>query len=198
MTFAKHHSKNNEIIPEGWENDTSSRFFVWCRLYIQIISANFFNTIYMLVYDNCFHLASSHKWKYAAYSYNSAIEILWNTDDYTDEQVKQFQLFVDQSYLTFQSMYGEDFATNYWYMLSSSHCQHYMKVWKYMYCYSIQGWEALTRFVRIYLAWWTNKGGQDNMKSKLWPIANLFLWHFFWIFDWSKEFENGRNYVNEP
>ena len=36
------------------------------------------------------------------------------------------------------------------------------------------------------------------MKSKLWPKANQFLWHFFWIFDWLKEFEKGRNYVNEP
>ena len=41
------------------------------------------------------------KWKYAAHSYNSAMEILQRKDDYTNEEVKQFQLLIDQSYLMF-------------------------------------------------------------------------------------------------
>jgi len=135
-----------------------------------------------------------HKCKYASSQYKHALFIYRKKDDYMEAEICDFQLSVDWIYLIFWSMYGQDFATNYWHMLSSLHFHYYMKKWKCFYQYSNQGWEALNWLVKSFLSRQTNHGGgKDWMKSKLHLIANLFLCHLFWMLGWLKDFEDSHS-----
>ena len=99
-----------------------------------------------------------------------ALEILQKKDNgYTEEEKKQFQLFIVCSYLILHSMYGKDIVMNYWHMLSSGHILWFMNRLHKL-------WEALNRLMKGYVSWHTNMGGGcAKTKSKLKPVANLFL-----------------------
>ena len=90
-----------------------------------------------------------------------ALEILWKKDsDYTGEE---------KNYLILHSMYGKDIVMNYWHMLSSGHILWFMNRLHKL-------WEALNRLMKGYVSWHTNMGGGcAKTKSKLKPVANLFL-----------------------
>ena len=136
------------------------------------------------------------KWRYAVSNYNAAMKILHQKNAYSDNDKQRFQLHVDRSYLTFRSMYGRDIATNYWHMLSSGHILWFMNRLHNLNRYSNQGWEALNRLMKSFINRRTNKGGgQDKTKSKLRPVANLFLRRLVWTFGLNSDFDPTKKYL---
>jgi hypothetical protein len=104
---------------------------------------------------------------------------------------------IDRAYLVLRSMYKRDVATNYFHMLSSRHIAWFMENVGPLNNYSNQGFEALNRLMKWYLNTQTNKGGgQSRFKSKLRPIANLFLRCLIWTFDVYKEYDEKLVYAN--
>jgi hypothetical protein len=137
------------------------------------------------------------KWMYAVTLYNNSMQILRKKTDYTDEEKKKFQLQIDKCYLVWRSMYGRDIATNYWHMLSAGHVLWFMNKMGNLHKYSNQGWEALNRLVKNYLDRRTNMGGgRDKSKSKLKPLASLFMRRLFWTFKLDADFDANAKYAN--
>jgi len=63
--------------------------------------------------------------------------------------------------------------------------------------YSNQGFEVLNRLMKCYLNTRMNKGGGwSRCKSKLKPIANLFLRRLIWTFDIYKSYDEKAVYTN--
>jgi hypothetical protein len=130
------------------------------------------------------------KWTYAVNNYNSAMMILHQKTSYSMDQIFKFQLLIDHAYLVLRSMYGRDIATNYFHMLSSDHIAWFMESVGPLNNYSNQGFEALNRLMKWYLNTCTNKGdGQSKCKSKVRPIAFLFLRRLIWTFNVYTEFD---------
>jgi len=137
------------------------------------------------------------KWVYAANLYNHSMMILRKRSDYTNEEKEEFQLSIDKCYLVLRSMYQQHIATNYWHMLSAGHILWYMNKVGCLHKYSNQGWEALNRLVKNYLDRRTNMGGgRDKTKSKLKPLASLFIRRLFWTFKLDNEFDPAKKYSN--
>lgn len=104
---------------------------------------------------------------------------------------------IDRAYLVLRSMYKRDVATNYFHMLSSRHIAWFMETCGPLNNYSNQGFEALNRLMKRYLNTRTNKGGgRSRCKSKLRPIANLFLRRLIWTFEVYKEYNEKETYTN--
>lgn len=138
-----------------------------------------------------------NKWVYASNLYNRAMILLRKQSDNTDEEKKEFQLSINKCYLVLRSMYQQNIATNYWHMLSSGHILWFMNKVGCLHKYSNQGWEALNRLVKNYLDRRTNMGGgRDKTKSKLKPLASLFLRRLFWTFKLDNDFEPAKKYSN--
>jgi hypothetical protein len=148
--------------------------------------------------DHCIvDVDKRQKWRYAVNNYNSAMLILRQKHKYTGDDIFQFQLMIDRAYLVLRSMYKRDIATNYFHMLSSRHIAWFMEAVGPLNNYSNQGFEALNRLMKRYLNTRTNKGGgRSKCKSKLRPIANLFLRRLIWTFGVYKEYDVKANYTN--
>jgi hypothetical protein len=137
------------------------------------------------------------KWRYAVNNYNSAMVILRQKEKYSTDDIFRFQLLIDRAYLVLRSMYKRDIATNYFHMLSSRHIAWFMETCGPLNNYSNQGFEALNRLMKRYLNTRTNKGGgRSRCKSKLRPIANLFLRRLIWTFEVYKEYNEKETYTN--
>jgi hypothetical protein len=115
--------------------------------------------------------------------------ILQKRTDYTNEEKEEFQLSIDKCYLVLRSMYQQHIATNYWHMLSAGHILWFMNKVGCLHKYSNQGWEALNRLVKNYL-------DRHKTKSKLKPLASLFIRRLFWTFKLDKEFGPAKKYGN--
>jgi hypothetical protein len=137
------------------------------------------------------------KWRYAVNHYNSAMVILRQKQNYLAEDISNFQVMIDRAYLVLRSMYKRDIATNYFHMLSSRHISWFMEHVGPLNNYSNQGFEALNRLMKRYLNTRTNKGGgRSKCKSKLRPIANLFLRRLIWTFGVFDQYDAKTTYVN--
>lgn len=148
--------------------------------------------------DHCIvDVVKRQKWRYAVSNYNSAMIILRQRHNYSHDDIQRFQLMIDRAYLVLRSMYKRDVATNYFHMLSSRHIAWFMETVGPLNNYSNQGFEALNRLMKRYLNTRTNKGGgRSKCKSKLRPIANLFLRRLIWSFDIHKSYDPKIVYSN--
>jgi hypothetical protein len=148
--------------------------------------------------DHCIvEVDKRQKWRYAVNYYNSAMTILRQKQKYSADDIFRFQLMIDHAYLVLQSLYKKDIATNYFHMLSSRHIAWFMETVGPLNNYSNQGFEALNRLMKRYLNTRANKGGgRSRCKSKLRPIANLFLRRLIWTFDIYKSYDEKAVYTN--
>jgi hypothetical protein len=103
----------------------------------------------------------------------------------------------DRAYLVLCSMYKRDIATNYFHMLSPHHISWFMEHVGPLNNYYNQGFEAFNRLMKRYLNTRTNKGGgRSKCKSKLRPIANLFLRRLIWTFGVYDRYDARISYIN--
>jgi hypothetical protein len=115
--------------------------------------------------------------------YRTAIVILRNDHDCTDEEILSFQAHIDAWFQDWVKVYGKEGCTNYTHMLSSSHVMRYMQEWRCLHRYSQQGWEALNALIKSYFFRRTNRGGLSKnaaKKSKLLAIARWLQRRMMW------------------
>jgi hypothetical protein len=150
------------------------------------------------IVDQCIvETKKKQKWRYAVNNYNSAMVILRQKEKHSAEDISNFQLMIDRAYIVLRSMYKHGVATNYFHMLSSRHISWFMEHVGPLNNYSNQGFEALNHLMKRYLNTRTNKGGgRSKCKSKLRPIANLFLRRLIWTFGVHDAYDAKISYTN--
>ena len=121
-------------------------------------------------------LTMNHKWKKAIELYLKVIEILHQKEDFTDEEIDQYQLLADEFYKLWIDLHGDSGITNYFYMIGSGHLKYYLMKWRNLYRYSQQGWESMNSLIKTYYFRRTQRGGfagdkENRCTSKVVPIA---------------------------
>jgi hypothetical protein len=118
------------------------------------------------------------KWKYYIPNYRDAIEILCQKKEFTDEEIKRFQHFIDNWFQVWIQLHGLSGCTNYTHMLSTGHLTVFMFKMRNMYRFSPQCWENFNHvFSTVYFRR-TNRGGRRHegaIKSKLVGIDGRWL-----------------------
>jgi hypothetical protein len=83
--------------------------------------------------------------------YQEVMIILWKQSEYTEGDIRDFQLKIDDFFTAYveKSGAGKEGVTNYIHMLGSSHISYYMKLHGNLYKYSQQGWESLNEKFKV-------------------------------------------------
>jgi hypothetical protein len=90
-------------------------------------------------------------WRKMIQDYSDAMKILRKWSEYTENDIKNFKLKIDDFFAAYveQSGAGKEVVTNYIHMLGSSHISYYMKTHDNLYKYSQQGWESRNDKVKL-------------------------------------------------
>jgi hypothetical protein len=147
---------------------------------VRKIIDNFATLVAVSVSDN----TRLKKYMYCILQYRQGMELLRQREEFTDENVKQFQRHIDSWHQVWMQLHGHEGCTNYTHMISSGHMPEYMFKWRNLYRFSQQGWENFNHvFSTIYFRL-TNHGGCRHataMKSKLVGIARWLQRRFLWM-----------------
>ncbi len=100
-------------------------------------------------------------WKKMIQDYSEALVILRQPNEYTDEDIDQFQTKIDDFFSAYVETSGasKEGITNYLHMLGSSHIKFYMKQHRNLYKFSQQGWESLNEKVKLTFFNHSQRGG---------------------------------------
>jgi hypothetical protein len=165
-----------------------------------VVKVSFSNKKTRLFMDNITHLVDyifssaddaemKAIWRKMIQDYSDAMKILRKRSEYTEDDIKNFQLKIDDFFAAYveQSGAGKEGVTNYIHMLGSSHILYYMKTHGNLYKYSQQGWESLNDKVKLSFFNHTQRGGnfgtdvEENEKSYLKSIFMFFQRELLWI-----------------
>ena len=101
----------------------------------------------------------NHKYKSCGYYYRKFCEIMIQKQDYSEDDIKDFQKNVDSFMEIWCSIGGKRMMTNYFHMLGSGHIKYYMKEWGNLYRYEQEGWESLNALIKSRFFLHTQRGG---------------------------------------
>jgi len=118
--------------------------------------------------------------------------MLQKKDDFTDEQIGQFQSDVDIFFRMWVKLCGHKGVTNYIHMMASGHFSEHLIYWQNLYRHSQQGWEAFNSFLKTFFFRRTNRGGAGNhgtgRKSKVLAIACWVSQRIIWMCGYEYDF----------
>lgn len=114
------------------------------------------------------------------------MELVRKKDDFSDDEIAQFQCHVDLFFQDWVSLHGIEGVTNYLHMLSSGHISDYLFHWRNLYVHSQQGWEAFNSLLKTFYFRRTSHGGAagnkgTSVKSKIIPIARWISRRIMWM-----------------
>ena len=69
-------------------------------------------------------------------------------DDFTDEEIENFQEEADVFFRIWVGLHGSGGVTNYVHMIGAGHLSYYLYKWRNLYCYSQQGWESMNHLLK--------------------------------------------------
>jgi hypothetical protein len=135
------------------------------------------------------HVEEREVWKNMLQDYRDAMEILWQPNDYSDDDIKEFQMKIDSFYLAYieTSGAGKQGITNYLHMLGSAHIKRFMKRHRNLYKFSQQGWESLNEKVKLIFFNHSQRGGnygksiEENERIYLKSIYSCFQQELLWV-----------------
>jgi hypothetical protein len=153
-----------------------------------------------LYVDNIYHLINfvfaseedrqlKETWTKMIQDYTQAMQLLRKKSEYTEQDIDQFQLLIDDFFMAYieKSGAGKEGVTNYIHMLGSSHIQYYMRTHGNLYKYSQQGWESLNEKFKLSFFNHTQRGGNygshvaENERSYLKSIFHFFQREVLWV-----------------
>jgi hypothetical protein len=115
--------------------------------------------------------------------YNAATSIMHQKKYFTDDEIHQFQLNIDDFFQVWVRLYSYAGCTNYIHLLSSGHIAEYMFRWRNLHWLSQQGWEHFDSLLKVFFfqrmahgghVWWSKTRDLATItKNKLRPIG---LW----------------------
>jgi hypothetical protein len=97
------------------------------------------------------HKQRKQIWLQLITNYRNAIRILWKRSAYTEDDICEFQLKINDFFVAHveESGAGKEGVTNYIHMLGSGHVAYYMKAHGNLYKFSQQGWESLNEKFKL-------------------------------------------------
>jgi len=101
-------------------------------------------------------------WKSALVQYEEAVAGLRSRKDFTDDEITLWQQGVDFFYTIWVDLHGMDGLTNYIHMLGAGHVAYYLRLYRNLYRYSQQGWEAMNDKIKTFYFCCTQRGGHIN------------------------------------
>jgi hypothetical protein len=109
-------------------------------------------------------------------------QALQQKEDFTAEQIDQFQCTADDFFRRWLDLVGYDGITNYIHMLGAGHLRYYLHKWGNLNRFQNQGWEA---YNAMFTAFWHHRtqkcGGKHEVsRSKILPIARWILRLIMW------------------
>jgi len=113
-------------------------------------------------------------WQTMIQDYCDAMAILRKRSEYSDSDIKEFQIKIDKFFAACveTSGAGKEGVTNYMHMLGSSHISYYMKTHGNLYKYSQQGWESLNEKFKL---------GEESERTYLKSIFMYFQREMLWV-----------------
>lgn len=115
------------------------------------------------------------KWNQTVEKYKLVRNMAGKHEDFTDDDIEEFQDLADSFFLAWINLVGRDGLTNYFHELGSGHFAYYLREWRNLYRFSQQGWEHLNKVIKMFYFRRTQRGGNGGKKgernSKLVPIA---------------------------
>jgi hypothetical protein len=110
-------------------------------------------------YSHCFSL------------YRKFFKLLRKKTEFTNEEIVECQVAIDEWYQVWWKLEGRDGITNYVHLLASGHIADYLFRHRNLYVYSQQGWEAFNMLIKQVYFRRTARGGGRDSKTRLVPIA---------------------------
>lgn len=124
------------------------------------------------------------KWKECVAIYRDMIKVLRQKEDYTKEEIANWQQDADTFFLLWMDLHGRDGLTNYFHMIGAGHIEYFMYRYRNLYRYSQQGWESLNALIKSFFFRRTQRGGYAGKKgvpnSRVVPIARFFQRRLYW------------------
>jgi hypothetical protein len=125
-------------------------------------------------------------WNSALVQYEEAVAGLQSRKDFTDEDITLWQQGVDFFYTIWVDLHGMDGLTNYIHMLGAGHVGYYLRLYRNLYRYSQQGWEAMNDKIKTFYFRRTQRGGHANgpnaVQSHLDALGKFFQRSVLWSF----------------
>jgi hypothetical protein len=114
--------------------------------------------------------------------YRQMFIMLCKKDDFTDEDIIDFQQLADYIYKSWIEIFKAPGVTNYIHMIGSGHIADFLTYFrKFIYNHSQQGWEHFNSFPKVYLFHQTMRGGGKNNHSKIKPLAKWLARIMVWM-----------------
>jgi hypothetical protein len=114
-------------------------------------------------------------------NYTISMKILRKKDDFSLEDVKEFQYFTDIFFVRYMELVGRNGITNYFHLLGSGHIADYLFYYKNLFEHSQQGWEAFNSFLKVFYFRRTNRGGGRGDCSRVRQIARWLGRRLIWL-----------------
>ena len=124
------------------------------------------------------------RYYYCIPEYRSAMQIVRQHNEFTDDDRIRYQEHVDHWFQTWVKLHAAARCTNDTHMFSSGHLSEYMFKWRNLYRFSQQGFEKFNHIFSTFYFRRTNRGGRrhkDAKKSKLMAIGNWLQRRLLWM-----------------
>jgi hypothetical protein len=129
--------------------------------------------------------ARRNRWNEVIHLWSSVMEAARQREDFSDEDIEDFQNLADDWYDKWVTMFGRDGITNYTHIVSSGHLAFYMTTWRNLYKYSQQGWEAYNSLIKSVYFRRTQRGGHggklDEPNSRVTPLGRWLQRKLFFL-----------------
>jgi hypothetical protein len=121
------------------------------------------------------------KFKECVMHYNEMFVMIRKKDDFTDDEIEEYQRLADYFFDEWIQLYGTEGITNYIHMIGSGHVADFLYEHHNLYRHSQQGWEHLNSFLKVYFFRRTMRGGGTNGGSKIKPVARWLARRMIWM-----------------
>jgi hypothetical protein len=90
------------------------------------------------------------QYKLAVRKHNSAMVVMHQKLDYTDDEINSCQLNIDEFVQVWVQPHSYAGCTNYIHLLSSGYIAEYMFCWRTLHHFSQQGWEHFNSLLKVF------------------------------------------------
>jgi len=155
----------------------------------------FFDSVHLL-YPICLSDQNIMKdrWKDAIEKFRLIMKSLQRHEDFTDDEIKQLQLDIDEFAALWISLTGEDGIGNYFHYLISGHVTFFLYKYRNLYKLCQQGWESLNGRMKNFHFRRTQMGGKGSKGFIFSPIYRCFIRRIGWALDsiWRPLFDSAE------
>jgi len=103
---------------------------------------------------------SRNAWLTVLKEYRSFMELARSREEFSDDDIDAFQKQADTFFALWVDLNGYKGITNYIHMIGAGHLTIYLRIYRNLYHYSQQGWEALNQKIKLIFFFHTQRGGK--------------------------------------